>query len=271
VSKVTYQNLSSKERPDVAKRLQSIMTAQRRGKHAPEFGKRRGRVDARKLTRAAVGDGRVFKTRGAPSPTHLRLVVLLDMSGSMSYGSDKHAVQMCRDLIEATKDTRSITTEVWGHTTNSLQTGDSLQPEAERVREGDYIVLRELWEEGQPIKTLHDRINTQQFWGNEDGFAIDSLYKDVARRRKSNERVLMVVISDGEPVITEMTKARAHVRQVSERIRRAGDAVISVSCSMGLRKDQQEEMYGHEFVIEYTANTLMLTQAIAKSIGKALN
>lgn len=267
-----HTHFRSVERPEVARKLQSIMTAQRRGKHAPEYGKRRGRVDRRALTRAAMNDGRVFKTRGAPSPTALRLVILLDMSGSMDYGSTMtNAMQMCRDLIEATKDVRSISLEVWGHTTTILTEGDSLQPEAKAVREGDYIVLRELWEPGEPIKTFHDGVNSVMHWGNEDGFALDSLYQDVKRRRKSGERILVVMVSDGEPVIDEMHMARAHVRQVAERIRRANDAVISVSVSSGLRRDQQEEMYGHEFVIEYTHDTNRLTQSVAKAVGKALN
>lgn len=262
---------TSVKRPDMARKLANIMTRQRHGQSQPEYGMRTGRVDRTRLAGVPAGRRRVFMQRGAPSPTKLRMVVLLDMSGSMRGTEMRNGIQMCRDLIEATMNIPSVTTEVWGQTTADLFPDDDIEAEAVTLIQGDYIVLKELWKKGTSFERFHAAVNGTFMWGNEDGFALTVLEQEVLRTKAPDERLFFVVVSDGAPVYAERRFETTHVKGVVDRIRKHGAGIISVAIGEGLRAATQAEMYGKDFVVAYDDDVNKLAQAIAKAVGKALD
>ena len=265
------------DRPMVASRLASIISSQRRGRARPDPAHRSGRIDRRTLYRAATGDGRIFNRPGAPSPTNLRVVVILDLSGSMRGMEIDRASQMAWDLILASQRVPTVSIEVWGHTTNyyyspsEIPAGLTGAP-AESLY--GYISVYELYQPGMTLDAFHRAIQNVDFSGNEDGFAFKTVADDVFKRRKPSERVLFVIVSDGAPyyrVDAEENQKYSHVRAVVNDMRRKGAAVISVSVSASLRAKVQAAMYGHESVIQYNNEPAILTRDIARVIGRALD
>jgi cobalamin biosynthesis protein CobT len=261
------------DRPDVSRRLASIMASQKRGKERPEVGRRSGRCDTRNLWRTAVNDNRVFKRPGAPSPTRLRVVILQDLSGSMEGSNASNAAQMTWDLLRACEQTPTVTVEVWGHTT---QQGAEEDPITEGCTgtlgySNGFIKVMELWKPGQSKWTFHRNILSTGFGGNEDGWVIKVLADDVERRLNDRERMVLIVVSDGLPIYTERGSEVAHVRHVVREVRKRGHAVVSVSVDPSLDQVQQHSMYGEQSVVRYDRNTSRLTQAIARVIGRALD
>jgi cobalamin biosynthesis protein CobT len=261
------------DRPDVSKRLAGIISSQRRGRERPEYGRRSGRCDPRNLWRASTGDSRVFSRKGAASPTRIRLVILQDLSGSMEGIPASNAAQMVWDLIRAGQQVPTVSVEVWGHTTQNAPDGDSLTEGCSPTlgHERGFIKLLELWKPGQSKWQFHRNILSTGFSGNEDGFAIKVVAEDVERRVVSGERIVMVVVSDGQPVYAERGSEMGHVRGVVNAIRRRGHVVVSVSIDPGLSKVEQDTMYGDQNVIQFQRDTMKLTQDIARVIGRALD
>jgi cobalamin biosynthesis protein CobT len=258
-------------RPEVARKLASIMTAQRRGKARPLYGQRSGRIDARSLHRIATSDDpRCFTTRGAQSPTRLRLVIVLDMSGSMLGSNMERAMRVVRDLTDAVANVRTVKAEAWGFTVSTAPSGDRVAPEATRCREGDYIEVIQLWQQGMTFESLHKRVNTHPLQGNEDGFSLQVIGDEVMRTLSRDERALFIMVSDGVPVYNEDSKSMAHVARVVDGLRRRGAGVVSVSVSSSLRKAAQHQMYGEKATIPYDANPNVLVQSVAKAVGQAL-
>ena len=265
------------DRPEVAKRLVSIIAAQRRGHARPVYGRTSGHIDHRNLWKASTGDNRVFSKPGAASPTRIRLVVLMDLSGSMTGDPATKAAQMCWDLICAAVQVPTVTLEVWGHTTGMyVGTGEVAPDGVDGCQHGSaFIKLVELWKHGYKVKDFWEAIVANDFGGTEDGWVQQTLAHDVEQRLQPGERMVLVIVSDGEPAYQEggmeHTIEHGHVRGVVNAIRRRGHAVISVACSDELRRLVQANMYGDGNVVEYTYDTNVLTQNIARVIGRALN
>jgi hypothetical protein len=246
------------------------MTSQRRGAANRDYGKVSGRIDKKHLARLGTSE-RVFYTEGSPSPTRLRVVVILDRSGSMRGERMQKGMQMCRDLIEAGKNLPTVSVEVWGHTTADLLPGDTIEGGAEMLVQGDYIVVRELWRKGFSFEDFHKAANSQFMWGNEDGWALDVIGNEVQHTLAQGERALYVMVSDGQPVYFEAGRNLAHVRSVVDRLRRQGAGVISVAVAPELPAEAQRAMYGDGHYIKYDDDPQHLLRDIAKTIGRALN
>ena len=257
------------DRHDVARRIASIMASQRHGRTAPDFAMRSGRVDRRRLGRAKT-DPRVFTQRNAPSPQRLRVVLILDLSGSMTGGRVNNAVQTAWDFALAANNMPNVSLEVWGHGTEYIAAGESLAEGAESVREGNYVAAYELYRPGMNAKQFHQQFKHIRLCGNEDGWALQTIGADVMRKASKDERVMFVMVSDGSPIYREGQKGWAHTGQVVKALRRQGAAVVSVSIASALGRDVQGRMYGRD-VIEYDENPQVLTTNMSRVIGRALN
>jgi cobalamin biosynthesis protein CobT len=258
------------DRPDVARRIASIMAQQRHGKSAPDFGMRAGRVDRRRLGRAK-SDPRVFTTRTAASTSRLRVVVILDLSGSMMGERVNAAVQTAWDFALAASYMPTVTLEVWGHgTAYTKGYDDRINDEAESVREGSFIACYELYRPGMTLAQFYAQFKGVDLCGNEDGFALQSIGAEVMRRASKDERVLFIMVSDGAPIYKEGMKAWTHVGQVVKALRSKGAAVVGVSISSALGKDVQAKMYGKHVII-YDHNPSVTTTNMGRVIGQAMN
>lgn len=257
------------DRHDVARRIAGVISQQRRGRSAPDLGMRSGRIDKRRLARAK-SDPRIFTQRTAPSPERLRVVVILDLSGSMMGYRVNAAVQTAWDFVLAAQSLPQVTMEVWGHGTAYVEPGEELAEGAESVREGNYVVGYELYREGMDARNFHRQFKNIRLCGNEDGFALQQIGQDVMRRASKDERVLIVMVSDGYPIYREMKGGFRHTRDVVKGLRRKGAAVVSVSIAQDLRGSQQAEMYGRD-IVTYDENPQVLSTNIGRVIGRALN
>lgn len=315
------------DRPDIARKIASIMSQQRRGREAPEYGKRGGRVDRRRLASVAVNNDRVFSTRSGVSATRLKVVVLLDLSGSMHGKNAQDAVQTAWDFILACRELNNVDLEVWGHTTGYLQPGEEPLPGVEEdqhakakakvdawraenpgmddwkapyevrvamstvnsrasgVREGHYVAAFHLYEGRMSRRQFYAQVRDIQMSGNEDGWSIDAVLRDVERRNSRNQRTLLLVVSDGAPAYSEGSHGIGHVRGVVNRWRKRGVGIISVSVARALRKEVQNNMYGHEWVVPFSDDSNLswwernarkgmpkaTVVALGRAIGRALS
>ena len=263
------------DRDDVARKIADVMSRQKHGRERPTFAQRSGRIDRRSLARVKAGYDRPFSRRNGESPTALRVAVILDLSGSMMGKRVNDAVQMGWDFAMATRYMPQVHLEVWGHGTAYVGAEKTKAHEMNKdgtsgVREGDVVMAYHLWEKGMTKRQYKAQLRNVRLCGNEDGFALQAIAKDVMDRAKSNEKVLVIMVSDGTPIYTEMSSAYGHVRGVVNSIRRKGAAVVSVSIASGLRKDQQTNMYGTD-VIEYDEDMRKTAASMARVMGRALS
>jgi hypothetical protein len=247
------------DRPDIARRIAGIMAQQRRGLEAPEFGKRGGRVDRRRLSSIATGNDRVFATRSGRSSTRLKVVVIVDLSGSMVGENAQRAIQTAWDFALAIRQVPSASLEIWAHSTGYLNIDEKPLPDLDDpaesstgVREGHYVVAYHLYEEGMTARQFYQQFKDIRMSGNEDGWSLDAVLSDVSRRTTSNERMLAIMVSDGAPAYAEQKAGIGHVKAVVNRWRKRGAGVVSVSVDAHLRKEAQNNMYGHEWVVPFT-------------------
>jgi cobalamin biosynthesis protein CobT len=264
------------DRHDVARRIAEMMSRQRTGREAPEIAKRAGRIDRRSLARVKAGYDRPFTTRSGASPTRYKVVVILDCSGSMMGKRINDAVQLGWDFALACQYMPNVDMEVWGQGTRYFEgAGDTSKAQEKNeasstgVREGHFIAAYDLWRSGQTKAQFKRALRNIKLVGNEDGWALDAIMADVMGRRKSNEKVITIMVSDGAPIYSEGQAALGHVRSVVQRWRRKGAALISVSVSYGLRNDAQRNMYGQS-VVAYDEDIKKTVQDMAVIIGKEL-
>ena len=263
-------------RMDVARRIAGVMAQQRKGRQAPDFGLRSGRVDRRKVARASVNE-RVFTQRTAQSPTRLKVALVVDLSGSMYGYAANAAIQTAWDFATAANLMPNVDLEIWGHSTGYYERGEeqiatpSNDDGSTGVREGHYVVAYHLWEHGMTADQFHKGMRDIRMSGNEDGFSLNAIGTDVLKRAESGERVLILMLSDGAPVYSEGQAGYTHVRSVVQRLRRKGAAVVSISIDYSLRAETQGLMYGMQNVVKYTDNARELVTNLARVIGKNLN
>ena len=263
------------DRHDVARQIAEVMSRQRRGREAAEIAKRSGRIDRRSLARVKAGYDRPFKTRSGSSPTRLKVVLVLDLSGSMMGRAVNDAVQTAWDFALASTYTPSMTLEVWGHGTAYLEEGDTSKATEMNgrgdtgVREGNVVMAYHLWKEGMSRADFARQLRPIRMAGNEDGWALDAIVSDVYARADSNERVLVLMVSDGAPVYSEGRAAFGHVRGIVNKWARKGVQTVSVSVSYALRADAQNTMYGQN-VVQFNQDPRQTVAAMGRIIGKAL-
>lgn len=259
---------NSKPRPAAARQLAAVIRSQRKGKKAPLTGLRSGRMDRTRVARLATGDLRVFRAPHSPSPQRVRVILLLDASGSMAGHEATITCQLARDFADAFVSMRgAIVGEIWAHTTGSDEAG------------GDLIDVTPLWKSGMKTSAV-DEYLTIGFGGNEDGWALAAMGDRLRETIQPNETGIVIVISDGAPAYSVMPtggasvfhqSVNAHVRAEAERIRKTGAAVISVSVSPSLHQETQQAMYGLHSVVPYDHNMTVTARRIGTAIGKQLN
>lgn len=264
-----------RNRPQVSRRLASLMTAHRTGREAASYGHRSGNVARRSLYRVSVGDPRIFSTRQERSVTRTRFVILLDCSGSMRGERFSVAAQAVWDLHAAARFIPTATSEVWGHTTGSIGVGDGsapVHPNAASLCSGEqFVTLNEFANGSTSVEEFAKNLAHFQLRGNEDGFALEGLHSVVTPDRRPGERIVYVLVSDGQPIYNEgYAEAAKHVEKVVGTIRKGGDAVIGVSVSPTLNTRTQSVMYGPGGFVGYQSDIGAVIRDFAAVAAKYL-
>jgi cobalamin biosynthesis protein CobT len=260
--------IASKPRPDSARRLQAVIRSSKTGRRAPLTGVRAGRIDRTRVARLGCGDLRVFKVPHAPQPQKVRVLFLLDASGSMIGHEATITCQLMRDFADAISAMPDVTGEAWAHTTSYTNDGNG----------HSLVSIAPLWKKGQNTQNVN-RYLRLSFTGNEDGWALAYVGDRLAETIQPGETGLIVVISDGAPAYSvNPTKTGPgrhstydHVRTVAENIRERGHGVISVSVSRMLNVQSQAGMYGKDSVVAYDSNMAVTARRIGLAIGKEFN
>ena len=214
-----------------------------------------GKLSRKSLYRA-VTDGRVFERKTPGKKNQLRISLLIDQSGSM-----------CGDKIENAKRTAwifasaclraHIPVSVWGHHTG-----------------GHSCYIHRFFKWGDGRKQL-SAIGEVEDWGsNQDGLAIYQVAKDLVANRKPNEKLVLIVLSDGMPAGLNGYSGRAaekDVREICAMFKKHFD-VETIGMGIEMRGREQEgilEIYGENAILVNRSSELPLeTVELLKKLFK---
>jgi hypothetical protein len=250
-------------RPHVARMLAGAIRAARKGDPTPDTGYRSGSLDRGRLARVASGDLRVFQQRFIPGPQRIRVIVLLDASGSMNgeivstaraarngltpNSTRRHtaAAQIGRDLADAITLLPNVEGAVYAHNLNYASD----------------TTIHALWQKGENTEYVGDYANLG-FDGNNDHMAIAYCTDDLVEARKPGEALVLIVASDGKPPDERAVKAQV------DAARQRGVSVVSVALAPEAM-DGQHQMYGSD-VVPFNSEPMALAKGIAKAIGRVI-
>lgn len=198
-----------------------------------------GELDDTELHRWSMGDNRIFTERVIEGRPDVLMGLLVDLSGSMAWGSKLPTAQRLAQLmLWALHDQVGVTTRVWGHTGDLGTSGSDIY---------------RLWEPGDPLTRL-GLIDDLDHADNYDSFAINYCLSQMVDAPEPQK--VLVVLSDGLPAGHGYggQAAAHHVRQVTDWGRRNGINVIQIAIDRNLQIEDQVEMFGAENVIPYTSD-----------------
>ena len=200
-------------------------------------GLRRGRIDGRGLTKAAVGKQEVFKRRDRNRGSSMALVFLIDVSASMR--SYMPVVNRAACVVsEALRQLAPrVSYEVLTYTSGGLHPGAPVQL-TRLAAAGMPLALRDVWTDG----------------GTPTGEAIAAAM--LTLRRRTAARKLVLHFTDGHPKDTYV------VRQALEVCRRYAVEVVTVSVGAS-----QEALYG-EGKCEVAYSVPELTSVLARLLPR---
>jgi hypothetical protein len=204
-----------------------------------------GEVDDEELYRLSTGDYRVFTERVIEGRPDTAIGLLVDLSGSMAWGSKLGTAQrLAQVMLWALHDQPGIETRVWGHTGDHGVNGSDIY---------------RLWEPGDPLSRL-GLIDTLDHNNNYDGWAIGYCVSQMVDLPQP-QRVL-IVLSDGLPSGRTYggDPAQHHVRQTVESARRNNVHVLQIAIDEDLRMEDQVAMFGEDGVIGYESEAALPRQ-----------
>lgn len=224
---------TAREIESVRRLFSRLEEARTRWRH----GLRRGKLDGRALTRAAVGKDRVFKRRDQPGGCSLALVFLVDVSASMR----SHMPVVNRAACVVSEALGPLAPRVWFEVLTYTSAGLHQGAEVQLTRlasTGTPLSLGGVWMEG----------------GTPTGEAIAAATRELARQNA--ERRFVLHFTDGHPKDTYV------VRQALELGRRMGVDVLTISVGA-----PQEALYG-EGKCEVAYSVSELPQVLARLLPR---
>jgi cobalamin biosynthesis protein CobT len=188
-----------------------------------------------------------------PSPTKLNVHILVDASGSMSGDRACRAQDMAGTLVAAFRRIPTVRLEVWQH--NAI---------------GSTAVAYRVAAPGVAPKL--DQMLDHVGGGNADGFALEFVGKRALAVAKSDEKNLVIVISDGLPSVSGHGATNRdlikHSAWVATELRRKGCDVMSVAIAGD--DEAHIQMYGKGNVVPFTNDWSALSRSFAAVFGKVL-
>jgi len=204
-----------------------------------------GELDDTELHRWSLGDNRIFTERVIEGRPDTLMGLLVDLSGSMAWGSKLPTAQRLAQLmLWALHGQVGVTTRVWGHTGDLGSSGSDIY---------------RLWEPGDPLTRL-GLIDDLDHADNYDSHAIGYCVSQMVDAPEPQK--VLVVLSDGLPSGHGYggPAAAHHVRQVTDWARRNGVNVLQIAIDRNLHIEDQVEMFGSENVIPYMSDAALPKQ-----------
>ncbi|MBR3354557.1 MAG: hypothetical protein IKG47_04235 [Oscillospiraceae bacterium] len=189
--------------------------------------KRYGNIDVRALGRLAKNRLDIFETKGIPQSADCAAYVLIDNSGSMSWGGKREAACMAAAVVE--------------------EGFKGLMPLKIAAYDSGSKVIHEVvkgWNE-----CLHNNccynfmLKGRDGWGNDDNYDIQIAARELLKRPEKKK--LLVVLSDGAPSNVEAT------RIAIQNARDSGIQVIGIYFEAGKIGEDAEDfrkMYQRDYV-----------------------
>lgn len=218
----------------ISTRLQKLVKQKLKDKR--QGGKKKNLYFGRKLESRALirEDGKVFYSKKLPKDApEISVVVLLDESGSMSWGSRAAAARATAIVLYDFCKGLEIPCAVVGHTADEGRWG-SIQVQV--YSEFDELDKNDKYR----LMDISARSN------NRDGAALKYCYDKLDKRPE--EVKLLFVVSDGQPAASGYSgsAAEADMRTLKNSYQRRG--IVTFAAAIGSDKEAIERIYGDGFL-----------------------
>jgi hypothetical protein len=250
--------------------IRKAFTLAKSGKEAWSTGQREGRFDVRQAMRVSRGHQDVFKRKIGQSTTRVRVSVLIDASGSMSYGNSArlpHPTEPRRHL----RVNPNMAAAVFGSTI-AMALGNVptvMLNIYQHSAGGGRMHLKWRWTKGTPYAAFNENLQGIGGGGNADGHAVYAIATKMVKDLKRHERGVIMVVSDGLPSVYSddgtSTNGQALIDAVNY-CREQGIEVIAVA----IDGSDQSAYYGKEGMLPFSGDWNALGTDLARHIGRAL-
>ena len=232
-----------------------------------EWGRRAGDIDESKLVTFSHPDlktDRIFGKRDETAIKRRKMVILLDMSGSMSGSKLHEASEIVRLLVEGFRELHLDHTQlhVWGHT------GDG-------CGYGDHVRLVKILVDGvdEMEHTLHCH-HSSMLGNNYDGQAIHEVLQRECADGTDPSDMTLLVISDGRPSANGMGYGRcqvgmAHTRLMVDEWTNKGVRVYGIGILNAFSQSTANLLYGRgncKVLPDVASGLNLLCEAIRESL-----
>jgi nitric oxide reductase activation protein len=226
-----------------------------------------GRLDSRHAWRNdARGSVDIFRDRRARSTTKVRAYLLVDASGSMG---GVHPQRRTKAMLA--QDTTATLAMALGR----ISTVDLTVYQHSASSNGNMYIRK-------AYDRITHRIEGMAQWGegggNADGFALRWVGEQALRERRPDEKIMIIVISDGLPSVHGRNSTNRDLIQFSHTeataLRKRGVAVLSVTIEEGATQGHARNMYGPENVVPFDPKSPTawpdLARGLADLFGRVL-
>lgn len=204
-----------------ANRLKALLQKQRKG------GRDRNLINGHRLDSRSFyrQDGRNFERRRLPRKTDVCFGVLIDESGSMSYGNREGAARAAAIVLYELCEQLDLPVMIYGHTAWNSMTLYSYA-EFDKADKNDRYRL----------------MNTNAREANRDGAAMSYLYQRLSARPEQTK--VLLIISDGQPNAFgyDGLAAEEDMRTLCDSYGRKG--IVTIAANIGDDFESLERIYG---------------------------
>ncbi|OAB55676.1 hypothetical protein AY600_02030, partial [Phormidium willei BDU 130791] len=232
------------------KEIERLMAAHNRIVWQP--GLKRGKLNPSALHRLSAGDPRVFRKRQDHKALDTAVELVVDLSGSMR-GRRVHTAMVSAYALSQTLERINIAHEVIGFTTGTegyyetMAEGSKTGVEYSRYESLYMPIFKDFTEKltfQNKEKMAHAAYGGADMANNIDGECVQIAGQRLSRR--TEERKIMIVLSDGEPAFVGDTLAgRRHLKKVVTDLESAGVETLGI----GIQSDSVEHYYSKHVVI----------------------
>lgn len=214
-----------------------------------DAGRDAGRLDSRRLVAAVNGAVNVFKVREEASDVDTAVMILVDMSGSMSGSKLVMARRVSVALCE-TLDRTTVAYEVVGFGTYEQgipydERNDAQSGWFDRVSPIRHYIFKAFEDSLHMSRGAIGTMARHEMHHNVDGESV--LWAHERLKRRPESRRIMLVLSDGSPEFVGCShdKRMQHMRDAVSHITREGTEMIGV----GIESDAVSRFYERHTVI----------------------
>jgi hypothetical protein len=232
---------------------------------------RHGDLDERRAVAASRGEVDIFKRRTGHAAVRVNCAVVIDDSGSMQSSGATIRVPGSTAKMRATNRTAAA---IFGGTiAKALGAIPTVRLNVYQhgAYYGNRTYIKWRWTRGTPMGVFNEQAggrNGAPGGGNADGFVLMAIAERLLRETRSNERAVIMMVSDGLPSIYSTTGTGTTGEALIDAVawcRAKGITVLGVA----IDGSDQSNYYGEGY-IRFTGDWVALGTDLAKVLGHAL-